>query len=99
MYEEYIGKKVIVRSKEAGVFFGELVKKEGNEVKLKNCRWLWSWFGAFTIFQIAVEGVKEPEKCKFTLTVNDVCVLGVCQIVPCTDVAISSIEGVPTWNI
>ena len=29
---------VIVRSEKAGVFFGQLVKKEGNEVTLNNCR-------------------------------------------------------------
>ena len=29
---------VIVRADRAGVFFGQLVKKEGSEVTLNNCR-------------------------------------------------------------
>lgn len=31
-------KKVIVRGDRSGVFFGELVERNGSEVKLTNCR-------------------------------------------------------------
>ena len=41
--KEFINKQVIVRADRAGVFFGTLAEKEGNEVKLTNCRRLWYW--------------------------------------------------------
>ena len=44
-----IGKKVIVRADRAGVFFGELVEKNGTEVKMKNVRKLFYWTGAAAI--------------------------------------------------
>ena len=34
--EKFIGRKVIIRSDRAGVFFGTLVAKEGTEVELEN---------------------------------------------------------------
>ena len=33
-----IGKKVIIRADRAGVFFGTLKEKNGNEVTLSDCR-------------------------------------------------------------
>ncbi len=38
-----IGKKCIVRTYSAGVHFGEIAEKSGNEVILKNARRLWYW--------------------------------------------------------
>lgn len=32
MYEEFIGKKVLVRSYDAGVYYGELVAVNGDQV-------------------------------------------------------------------
>lgn len=93
-----IGKKVIVRSAEAGVFFGTLIKKDGNEVELANCRRLWRWQGACSISQLATDGTKEPEGCKFTVVVEKICILGVTEIIPCTDLAINSIESVKVWK-
>lgn len=38
-----IGQTVIIRTYSAGVWFGELDKKAGNEVILKNARRMWQW--------------------------------------------------------
>ena len=99
MVKELLGKKVIVRGNNSGVFFGILVDKEGTEVKLENCRRLWYWDGAASISQIAAEGVKRPDNCKFTVTVNEIVILDAIEIIPCTDVAIRSIEGVDVWIV
>lgn len=45
-----------------------------------------------------MEGVKRPGNCKFTVTVPTMTVLGVIEIIPCTEAAVSSIEGVPVWK-
>ena len=93
-----INKKVIVRADRAGVFFGTLKSKDGNEVVLTGCRRIYYWSGAYTISELAKIGTKNPENCKFTVTVDEICILGVIEIIPCTDDAIASIEGVKVWK-
>ena len=98
MVNNFIGKKVIVRGDRSGVFFGTLVEKEGREVKLDNCRGIWYWSGANSISQLAVDGVTRPSDCKFTLTVSEIVITDVIEIIPCTDKAIENIEGVKEWK-
>ena len=93
-----LNKKVIIRADRAGVFFGTLKEKNGNEVVLTNARRLWYWEGAASLSQLAVNGTVRPENCKFTVTVPEITVLGVIEIIPCTDKAINSIEGVSEWK-
>jgi len=98
MENKMIGQKVIVRADRAGVFFGTLAQKDGSEVELKNCRRLWYWDGAASISQLAVDGTVVPNKCKFTKTVESIIILGVIEIIPCTEKAINSIEAVLEWK-
>ena len=92
------GMKVIIRGDRSGVFYGELVNKNGNEVELKNCRRLWYWDGANSISELAEKGTQRPENCKFTVVVDKIEILDVIEIIECTDRAIKSIEGVKTWR-
>lgn len=100
--EKLIGKKVIIRSYGAGLFFGTLNEVEKCEdkwtVELLNCRRLWYWNGACSITQLAVDGTKRPDDCKFTITEPSIVVSSVVEIHGCTDKAIDSIEGVPEWK-
>ena len=93
-----LNKKVIIRGDRSGVFFGTLVKKEGREVTLKDCRRLWYWDGAASISQIATEGVKKPNECKFTVTVLEIVIMDTIEIIPCSPEAILNIEGVKVWK-
>lgn len=88
---------VIVRAKSAGVFAGHLEAKEGDEVVLRNCRRLWYWSGAASCSQLANDGVSNPDKCKFPAAVNKIRILGVIEIIPTTEKAQKSIEGVTEW--
>lgn len=94
----FTGKKVIVRGDRSGVFFGTLSEKDGREVRLEKCRRLWYWDGAASISQLAVDGVSAPNNCKFTITVDEIEILDAIEIIPCTDKAIESIEGVREWK-
>lgn len=96
---DLIGKKVIVRCNRAGVFFGELAQRDGQEVELKNARRLWYWDGAASISQIAAEGVKKPSECKFTMPVESIILLEAIEIIPCTVKAVDNIEAVKVWKI
>lgn len=93
-----LGKKVIIRADRAGVFFGTLKEKNGSEVVLTNCRRIWYWSGAASLSQLAMEGVKRPDICKFTVVVPTIMILGVIEIIPCTEEAIKSIESVCVWK-
>lgn len=96
--ENYSGKKVIIRADRAGVFYGTLANKEGSEVEMKDCRRIWYWDGAASLSELALSGVTKPLNCKFTVTVSEIIILGVIEIIPCTEAAISSIESVPVWK-
>lgn len=100
--ESYIGKKVIIRADRAGVFYGTLAEKEntpsGVEVKMQNCRRMWYWDGAASLSQLAVDGTKAPEECKFTITVGEMVIEDVIEIIPCTKDAQQSIEAVKEWK-
>ncbi len=91
--------KFIVRTDRAGVFFAEIESRNGSEAELKNARRLWYWSGAASLSQLANEGVTRPNDCKFTVTVDSCTVLGVIEIIPCTEKAVESINSVPVWKI
>lgn len=89
----------IVRADRAGVFAGNIKEREGSEVTMTNARRLWYWEGAASLSQMAVDGVSRPDVCKFTLTVPEMIVLGVIEIIPCSDEAERSIKAVKEWKI
>jgi hypothetical protein len=91
-------KKYIVRSPQAGNFHGEIVSRNGEEVTMENVRWLWRWSGAASPAQLAMEGVKNPNGCKFPCKVGEMVIMGVKQILLCTDKANESIDSVPIWE-
>lgn len=99
---EVIGKKVIIRADRAGVFFGTVKEVNdttaGREVVLENSRRIWYWNGAASLSQLATEGTKNPSRCKFTVVVPEHSVCQVIEIIPCTKVAVKSIESVRVWR-
>lgn len=94
----YIGKKCIIRANRAGVFYGTLTEKNGDEVTIQNCRRIWYWSGAASLSELATKGVTSPFDSKFCVTVKEIAVLGVIEIIPCTEQAIANIESVPVWK-
>ena len=92
-------KHVIIRAKDAGVFFGILESKTNDEVVLKDCRRIFYWSGAASISQLALEGVKNSDNCQFTVTVPEITILGVIEIIPCSEQAIENIQNVKIWKL
>lgn len=95
---DFKGKKVIVRGDRSGVFYGTLADRNGQEVELTNCRRIWYWNGAASISQLSAEGTKKPDDCKFTVSVDEIVITDAIEIIPCTEEAIKSIEGVRIWK-
>ena len=90
----------IVRSTNAGVFAGEIAEKNlaAGWVKMTRVRRIWYWSGAASLSQLAADGVSNPGNCKFSVPVAEQMVLGVCEIIPCTNKAIKCIAEVKPWK-
>lgn len=88
----------IIRADRAGVFFGHIKERRGSEVDMTDVRRLWYWDGACSLSQLAMEGTKNPAECKFTVTVPEMTILGVIEVIPCTDAAVRSILAVKEWK-
>jgi hypothetical protein len=91
-------KKYIIRGDRSGVFYGEIAERNGQEVTIKNCRRLWYWSGAASLSELALSGVKNPLECKFTVTVDSLTILDAIELIPATEAAVASIDGVPVWT-
>lgn len=95
MNEQYY----IIRCARAGVFYAQINERRGDEADIVNARRLWYWEGAASLSQLATDGVKNPDACHFTVTVPHMTVLGICEIIPCSDKAAECIDGVKEWKI
>ena len=91
-------KYVIVRTYSAGVFSGFLVSRKGQEVVMKEARRLWYWQGAASLSQLAMEGVTDPNACKFPVALPSVELMQAIEIIPVTEKAKACIESVPVWR-
>lgn len=90
-----IGKKVIIRTYSAGVWFGTLEQKDRNEVILKNARRMWTWWAkeGISLSSVAVNGIN-TDKSRIAEAVEEIWLEAI-EIIPCTDSSIKSIENAP----
>lgn len=88
-----LGEKVIIRTYSAGVWFGVLREKSGNEVILSKARRMWKWWAerGISLSAVALYGIKQ-DKSKIVEPVDSVWLEAI-EIIPCTEVAINSMEG------
>ena len=49
--------------------------------------------------QIAMEGVKKPKECRFTLTADTITLLDAIEVIPTTAEAEANIKAVPVWKM
>ena len=91
-------KYYIIRGDQSGVFFGQITGRNEKEVELQNVRKLWYWEGACAVEQLAVDGVKNPGDCKFTVVVPEMVVTDAIQILPCSDKAAKILCEVKAWK-
>jgi hypothetical protein len=88
----------IVRCQGAGVFMAKIVSRSGTEAVLKDSHRLWYWSGAASLSQLAVEGTKKPNECKFPVAMPNQEVTGVLEVIPMTEAAAASLKSVPVWK-
>ncbi|MCP3850624.1 MAG: hypothetical protein GY694_10380 [Gammaproteobacteria bacterium] len=90
---EQLGERVIIRTYSAGVWFGVLDQKSGNEVILKDARRMWQWHAkeSISLSGVANYGLKESNS-RIAPAISTVWLEAI-EILSCTDKSIISIEG------
>ena len=88
----------IVRTYSAGVFAGYFNRKiKGQEGTVFNARRLWYWDGANSLSELAMKGVTKPTNCKFALSVPEIDLKNIVEVLPCTENAQKNIALVKDW--
>ena len=91
-----IGKKCIIRTYSAGVWFGTVTEKDGAEVIIKNARRLWRWHtnnNGISLASVALTGVNASES-KIEPAVPAIWLEAI-ELLPCERSAIESLERCP----
>ena len=91
---------VIIRTYSAGVHAGELIRRDGKEVELRNSRRLWLWHTAdrgISLSDVAVGGI-DPSKSKICAVLPNIILTEAIEIIPASDTAKSSIEGANVYR-
>jgi hypothetical protein len=102
MYEEYVGKYCIIRSREQGVMTGYVVEIGGNNgrtVKLKQARQIYRWSSKFVLVELAAFGPRNTAEQRYSEpSTEPVLMLEACGVIPCSDIAAQMIRDVPAEN-
>lgn len=97
--DPWIGKYVVVRTRDAGVHAGILKSREGRQCELSESRRLWRWRvkgnGGITLSDVANLGLDSRDTrvgaaVEILLTEN-------CEIIACSEEAAKSIAGFQTY--
>ena len=89
---------MMVRTYSAGVFAGYVKERKGEEATLLKARRIWYWDGASSLSQLAMEGTKKPDVCKFPCEVDKIILTNVVELIDITAKAKESIDGVKIWE-
>ena len=87
-----IGQEVIIRTYAAGVWFGRLKEKSGDEVILTEARRMWRWWAkeSISLSGVALYGIKQ-EKSRITGAIDSVWLQAI-EIIPISGKAAESIR-------
>lgn len=90
--DDFLGMDVIIRTYAAGVWFGGLAKKAGNEVILHSARRMWKWKckEGISLSELAIHGIN-PEESRICAPVPMVWLEAI-EIIPVLDTAAKSIK-------
>jgi len=87
----------LVRTYSAGVHFGIVKKRKGKETTLVNARRLWSWKGACSLSQVAMDGVDYAQS-KISVVVPEITLTEVIELIPMSKKAAKDMMGAESWK-
>ena len=93
-----IGKRVLVRTYSAGVHFGTLKEKVGQEAILSDARRVYSWVKACSLSQLAMEGSKNIAECRISIPVSEILLNRVIEVIPMTELADKQLTEAEEWK-
>jgi hypothetical protein len=87
--------RYIIRTDRAGVFYAQIAERRDSEADLVNARRIHRWEGATECIGIALHGVGPGSR--ITQAIPTMTVLGVIEVLPCTDEAVAKLDAIPAW--
>lgn len=89
---------VIIRTYSAGVHAGYLKSRNRKEVILLNSRRIWKWTGASSLSELAIKGSSNIDGCKIPCVLPRIILTEAIEIIQCSQIAKSQIEGAKEWT-
>ena len=81
-----VGQQVLVRTRDAGVHFGEVTSIKGDEVILKDATRIWRWRGAYTLSELSQCGADEAYT-RISMAVPEIRLIEAIEVIPCSAAA------------
>lgn len=95
-------KLVLIRSYASGVHYGYLKSRKdllaGLSVELINTRRVYKWAGACSLSQLSIDGSTDKASCQISVTVPEMEVMQVIEIIPVTAKAAENINSIAEWK-
>lgn len=95
-------KAVLIRSCASGVHFGFFKEEKdllsGKQVTLVNSRRVHYWEGACSISQLALEGTKKPDDCRISVTLPEITITQVIEVIPLSVASYNNLNSINEWK-
>ena len=88
--DKVVGKVCVVRTYSAGVHIGKVVSVNGTECELEDSQRLWNWKGAFTLTEVAMNGVSSESRMS---NKTQMFLTQAIEFIPCSEKAIESFKN------
>ena len=98
-FEEFYGKRCIIRCRDAGVHYGVVRHIEGRTVVLDDARRIWRWRGALTLSHLATESTPlDVEYTRLAPRVASMPLLDAAEVIPLVAGASARLDCLPDWR-
>lgn len=87
----FVGKHCVIRTYSAGVHLGTIKSVDGAQVIAEDVRRLWKWEGAFTLNEVALNGVAKSSR--IAVEVPTVNLSDMVELIPTSEKARKSFEA------
>jgi hypothetical protein len=88
-----VGQHCVVRTYSAGVHLGVVAFRHGTVVGLTDARRLWKWNGAFTLNEVAMNGVSKSGS-RISAPVTMIELTEAIELIPTSEIARASFDNV-----
>lgn len=98
IWDSHIGKKVIVRTYAAGVFYCTLKNVEEDTALMDDCRRIWKWEGAKELCDLSIHGIGNPANSRISVSTDNHLAFQVVEILECSKKCIQILDSIKSWS-